>query len=63
MNLHKDRFYILEAEVPPGAIPPGLFQQSLTILDDMGRRIRYNTDIDGNKFRVIPGTGGQPLVE
>lgn len=40
--LHKSRLYILEAKVPADAPPPGLFQQSLTLLDDDGERVRYN---------------------
>jgi hypothetical protein len=35
------RLYILEATVPKGAPPPGLFQQSLQFLDEEGKRIRY----------------------
>lgn len=44
--LHARRLYILEATVPPGSPPPGLFQQSLNILDEQGRRIRYRFEID-----------------
>ena len=40
--LHESRLYILEARVPAEAPPPGLFQQSLTFLDDQGRRVRYD---------------------
>ena len=59
---HWDRLYILEGVVPAGAPPPGQFQQSLGVLDQMGRRVRYNRDVDGNRFRVVPGTGGEPLL-
>ena len=44
--LHARRLYIVEATVPPGSPPPGLFQQSLNILDEQGRRIRYRYEID-----------------
>lgn len=44
--LHARRLYILEATVPPGSPPPGLFQQSLNILDEQGRRVRYSFEID-----------------
>lgn len=44
--LHARRLYILEATVPPGSPPPGLFQQSLNILDEQGRRVRYSWEID-----------------
>lgn len=39
--LHQSRLYILEATVPQGTPPPGLFQQSLSFLDGDGNRIRY----------------------
>jgi hypothetical protein len=39
--LHENRLYILEATVPPKAPPPGLFQQSLTFLDEAGNHVRY----------------------
>ena len=41
--LHKYRLYIMEATVPANYPPPGLFQQSLSMLDDMGNRVRYRT--------------------
>jgi hypothetical protein len=51
--LHARRLYILEATVPrdtPGAVH---FQQSLIILDEEGKRIRYELDADGNRaFRI-----------
>lgn len=40
--LHESRLYILDATVPADAPPPGLFQQSLTLLDEKGNRVRYN---------------------
>ncbi len=39
--LHESRLYILDATVPQGTPPPGLFQQSLSFLDEDGNRIRY----------------------
>jgi hypothetical protein len=56
------RLYIVEGEAPAGLPIPGHFQQSLFIVDTNGERVRYSTDIEGNKFRVIPTTGGQPLL-
>ena len=41
--LHENRLYILEAVVPPGAPPPGLFQQSLSFIDEEGNRVRYDS--------------------
>jgi hypothetical protein len=41
--LHENRLYILEATVPPKAPQPGLFQQSLSFLDEAGMRVRYQT--------------------
>jgi len=56
------RLYIVEGSAPPGLPIPGHFQQSLFIVDTNGERIRYSTDIEGNKFRVIPNSGGQPFL-
>jgi hypothetical protein len=41
--LHENRLYILEGTVSPRAAPPGLFQQSLSFLDEAGNRVRYNS--------------------
>ncbi len=49
IHLHARRLYILEATVPPGTPPPVDFQISLYILDEEGKRIRYNLDHDGNR--------------
>ena len=43
IHMHENRLYILEATVPAGAAPPGLFQQSLGFLDKDGVRVRYDT--------------------
>ena len=43
IHMHENRLYILEATVPAGAAPPGLFQQSLGFLDKDGKRVRYDT--------------------
>lgn len=53
--LHELRLYILEATVPMGLPPPGLFQQSLRFLDEGGKRVRYNLTSNGNITR-IPGS-------
>ena len=50
--LHARRLYVLEGTVPGDQPPPGLFQQSLGILDEEGRRIRFEYDADGNRTRV-----------
>ena len=50
--LHEGRLYILEATVPEGSLPQGLFQQSLSFLDEDGIRIRYRLSPDGSKTRV-----------
>lgn len=47
-----NRLYVLEGTVPGDAPPPGLFQQSLGMLDEMGRRIRLERDVDGNYRRI-----------
>jgi len=40
--LHGARLYVLEATVPPKAPQPGLFQQSLSFLDENGERVRHS---------------------
>jgi hypothetical protein len=52
MYLHNGRLYVLEATVPPGSLPQGLFQQSLSFLDEDGNRIRYRLSPDGSRTRV-----------
>jgi hypothetical protein len=52
MYLHEGRLYIVEATVPEGGLPQGLFQQSLTFLDEEGARIRYQLYPDGSHERV-----------
>ena len=51
--LYKDtgRLYILEAKAPEGALPQGLFQQSLNFLDEKGNRVRYVLKPDGSLER------------
>ena len=51
--VHARRLYILEADVPPNTPGAVHFQQSLMILDEDGKRIRYELDADGNRlFRI-----------
>jgi hypothetical protein len=57
-----NRFYIAEGRVAGNMPVPGHFQQSLFVVDPNGDRIRYQTDVEGTKFRVIPGAGGQPYL-
>lgn len=52
IHLDARRLYILEGTVPANAPPPGLFQQSLGILDENGRRIRYRYDENDRPYRV-----------
>jgi hypothetical protein len=49
---HADRLYILEATVTADAPPQGVFQQSLTILDEQGKRIRYDLQPDHTRVRI-----------
>ena len=49
---HADRLYILEATVTEDAPPQGIFQQSLTILDEEGKRIRYDLQPDHRRVRI-----------
>jgi len=57
LYLHHNRLYILEATVPSDALPQGLFQQSLTFLDEDGVRIRYEVQPDRSRTRLqrVPG--------
>lgn len=57
IHLHARRLYILEATVPESAPPPGLFQQSLVILDENGKRIRYVYDDNDRPVRVETSDG------
>ena len=43
VHRHGTRLYILEATVPKGMPPPGLFQQSLQFLDETGKPLRYQS--------------------
>lgn len=52
MYLHASHLYILEATVPAGSPPPGLFQQSLSFLDEEGKTIRYELEPDRSRRRV-----------
>jgi hypothetical protein len=63
-HMHEDRLYILEATVPRGAPPPGIFQISLRFLDKEWRPVRYEwvgTQLYSNGYpappRVRPGQG------
>jgi hypothetical protein len=51
--LHTNRLYILEATVPAGAPPPGLFQQSMGYVDSNGHNIRYRY-VYNNRFPAPP---------
>ena len=50
--MYESRLYVLEGMVPDSYPPPGLFQQSLGILDEEGRRVRFESDDEGNYTRV-----------
>lgn len=53
IHLHGRRLYVLEATVPPGTPGAVHFQQSLQILDETGKAIRYELDDDGNRVRRV----------
>jgi hypothetical protein len=46
---HMRRLYIMEATAPPDYPPPSDFPQTISILDDQGRRVRYELDDEGNR--------------
>lgn len=50
--LHNSRLYILEATVAEGSLPQGLFQASLTFLDETGTKIRYRLFPDGSRLQL-----------
>ncbi len=50
---HMRRLYIMEATAPPDYPPPSDFPQTLAILDEQGRAIRYELDDEGNRIRRI----------
>jgi len=52
LYMYERRLYVLEGTVPGDAPPPGLFQQSLGLLDELGRRIRLEADDEGKYSRV-----------
>lgn len=50
---HAGRLYILEATIPTNAPPPGIFQQSLVVIDAEGKRVRYQLDpISQSRVRI-----------
>jgi len=51
--LHDKRLYTMEARVPDGSPGALLFEPSLSILDENGRRIRYDLDEYGNPTKRI----------
>ena len=51
MYLHQDHLFIIEATVPRGSPPQGLFQQALRFIDENGRPIRYRWDDDDRLVR------------
>lgn len=61
IHMHEDRLYILEATVPKGAPPPGLFQISVRFLDKDFRPVRYEwvgSQLYTNGYPPPPRTGG-----
>lgn len=57
IHMHDDRLYILEATVPKGYPEPGIFHQSLRIIDEKGLPIRYN-GLYLNGYPKPPRVGG-----
>ena len=55
------KLFIAEGITPPGQVMAGIFQNSLGWVDSYGVRIRYQRDVEGNRYRVIPDAGGAPL--
>ena len=70
--MHENRLYVFERTVPPGAPPPGLFQQSVGFVDTEGFRVRYETIYDnmhpppprvqyGQQSTGVPNLLGVPM--
>jgi hypothetical protein len=55
------KLYILEGITPAGGVVAAIFQNSLGWVDSHGTRVRYQRDVEGNRYRVIPDAGGAPL--
>jgi hypothetical protein len=55
------KLFIAEGISKPGSVIAGVFQNSLGWVDSYGTRIRYQRDVEGNRYRVIPDAGGAPL--
>jgi hypothetical protein len=56
--LHARRLYIMEARVPPNTPGALHYQQSLMVLDEQGKRIRYDIDDNGDRTTRIQNPGG-----
>ena len=50
---HMRRVYMMEASAPADYPPPSDFPQTISILDEQGRAIRYELDDEGNRVRRI----------
>ena len=72
IHMHENRLYIFEGTVPPGAPPPGMFQQSVGWVDQEGFRVRYETIYEnmhppplrvqyGQQSTGVPDLPGVPL--
>lgn len=59
--MHMNKLYLMEGTVPDGYPEPGLFQQSLGLVDKDGNGIRYQGYYD-NDYPPPPRTGGSGSV-
>ncbi|MGH9784581.1 MAG: hypothetical protein ACRD88_10370 [Terriglobia bacterium] len=50
---HERFLYIMEATAPADYPPPSDFPQTIAVLDEQGRAIRYDLDDEGNRVRRI----------
>ena len=50
---HMRRLYIMDATAPADYPPPSDFPQTLAILDEQGRAIRYQLDDEGNRVKRV----------
>ncbi len=55
MYMHENRLYIMEATTPANYPPPGLFTQSIGLLDDEGERVSIQGGVSFNGALVDPG--------
>ena len=60
ITMHRNKLYILEAQAPKNAPPPGLFQQSMGFVDKDGTGVRYQSIYDNMHAEFPEAFPAQP---